>query len=319
MPCYYPIKAYRSNAGRNKATGKWPLVFDSIYRYTGPDPAGYEELTVACGQCIGCRLERARQWSIRCVHEASLHKQNCFLTLTYDDAHLPRAVDISTGEIGKGAPVLRKKDMVYFMKYLRKEYGPGIRFFQCGEYGGRTYRPHHHVLLFNFDFPDKKFFTTKNGFPLYTSESLRRLWSHGNHLIGSLTFESAGYTARYIVKKELGKYAKEYYEYYDIVPEYVTMSRRPGIAHDWIDKYMGDVFPSDEVIMRKKRMKPPRYYSNIFELQDPGEYVKVKLQRKAVAQQRSADNTYERLRVKERLQQIRMERLPRPLNELEVF
>jgi len=312
MACYHPIKAYRSYAGRNEATGKWPLVFDSRYRYTGPDLAGYEELTVACGQCIGCRLERSRQWAIRCIHEASLHKQNCYLTLTYDNDHLPRGVDTTTGEIGAGVPVLRKKDMVYFMKYLRKEFGAGIRFFQCGEYGEKNFRPHHHVLLFNFDFPDKKYFTSKNGFPLYTSDILRRLWPHGNHLIGALTYESAGYTARYIVKKQLGKYAREFYEFYDLVPEYVTMSRRPGIAHDWIDKFMSDVFPSDAVLIKRRLVKPPRYYSSMFELTDPDEYIKLKMRRK-IAAEGSPDNTPERLAVRERLQQIRAERLVRSL------
>jgi len=131
-------------------------------------------------------------------------------------------------------------------------------------------------------------------------------------LIGALTFESAGYTARYIVKKQLGKDARAYYVFYDIVPEYVTMSRRPGIAHDWIDKYMSDVFPSDAVLIRKRLVKPPRYYSSMFELHDSEEYVKLKMRRK-VAAERSPDNTPERLAVRERLQRIRAERLVRPL------
>ena len=118
-----------------------------------------------CGRCIGCKLERARQWAVRCMHEAALHEANCFVTLTYEDDKLPP----------DGG--LRPRDFVLFMKRLRKRYGNGIRFFHCGEYGEKFLRPHHHVLLFNHDWPDKRVCrTSKSGESLYSSGELESLW-----------------------------------------------------------------------------------------------------------------------------------------------
>ena len=122
MTCYHPLQAYRSSEGRNSETGKWPIVFSVT--------AGYADLpvTIPCGQCIGCRLERSRQWAMRCVHEASLHEQNSFITLTYDNDHLP---------VGGS---LNVEDMQKFWKRLRdhlfqRGYSGKLRYFQCGEYG----------------------------------------------------------------------------------------------------------------------------------------------------------------------------------------
>ena len=152
MVCYHPITAWRSLEGRG-ANGKWPLVFNKRDGYCDL------EVQVPCGQCVGCRLERSRQWAIRCVHEASLHSRNCFITLTYDDAHLP---GIS----------LVPRDYVLFMKRLRKMFGAGIRFFHCGEYGSINFRPHHHAIIFNFDFEDKVLWSVRSGVRLYRSAAL---------------------------------------------------------------------------------------------------------------------------------------------------
>ena len=118
MPCYHPIPGYRAKS--TNPSGKRSIVFNLS--------EGFKNFAVSvpCGRCIGCRLERARQWSIRCIHEASLYEANCFVTLTYDDDNLP--LDGS----------LRPRDMVLFLKRLRKRFGPGIRFFQCGEYGDKS-------------------------------------------------------------------------------------------------------------------------------------------------------------------------------------
>ena len=130
MACYHPMTAYRSRAGRDPKTGKWPVVFNITQGYADM------EVSVACGQCIGCRLERSRQWAIRCVHEASLHPINCFITLTYSPEHEHRLYvpypDLETGEVIGNQLSLRKDDFVLFMKRLRKKFGEGIRFFHCG-------------------------------------------------------------------------------------------------------------------------------------------------------------------------------------------
>nr|QJB19118.1 MAG: replication initiator protein [Microvirus sp.] len=317
MPCYHPITAYRSSAGR-APNGKWPLVFKA--------GEGYQDMpvTIPCGSCIGCRLERSRQWAIRCLHEASLYDRNCYVTLTYNNESLPKAINVETGEIAAGFATLYPRHMTLFLKRLRKEFGSGIRFFQCGEYGERRSRPHHHIILFNFDFPDKVFHSMSDtGFPQYRSailsdgdDRMEALWPHGHALIGGVTFESAAYVARYITKKLLGKGAKEKYASVDLVPEYTTMSRRPGIAHNWFLKFSSDIYPSDECVVRKDLIcRPPKYYDRMFELTNPVEFSKIKLRRVGAAK-RSVDNGFERLSVRERVQKLRSSKLIRPLEIL---
>ena len=231
MPCFSPLKGWYSK-DRTKL-GKRSIVFNPR------DGLLDRPIAVPCGQCIGCRLERSRQWATRCVHEASLHENNCFITLTYDDAHLPSDLSLNLVHFQK------------FMKRLRKRFGDGIRFFHCGEYGENFGRPHYHACLFNFDLPDRVLWSTRSGVNLYTSHILSSLWPFGFVTVGDVTFESAAYVARYVMKKVTGKNAQDHYEWvhpitgqvYERAPEYVTMSRRPGIGKGWLEKYMSDVFP----------------------------------------------------------------------------
>jgi hypothetical protein len=252
---------------------------------------------VPCGRCIGCRLERSRQWAVRCVHEASLHEDNCFITLTYDDAHLPPGGS------------LVKRDFVLFMKRFRKMYGSGIRFFHCGEYGTLLDRPHHHACIFGFDFPDKVFWSSRANVPLFRSLSLETLWPFGFSTVGAVTFESAAYVARYVLKKITGDDAADHYG--GLEPEYVTMSRRPGIARGWFDKYKDDVYPADRVVVREKFIcKPPRYYDNIYDTLDPDSFLAVKARRKCRARD-SPDNAPDRLAVREEVKKLKAKQLKR--------
>lgn len=263
-------------------------------------------LTIPCGQCIGCRLERSRQWATRCLHEASLYEENCFVTLTYSEDKIP--------PFGS----LRKRDFQLFMKRLR-EYFPSsrIRFFHCGEYGSLTKRPHYHCLLFNFDFPDKELWSVRNGLPVWRSPILEKLWPDGQSEIGSVTFESAAYVARYVVKKVTGEAAAEHYLRVDedtgecvrIEPEYCTMSRRPGIGADWYAKFGMEVFPADSVVVRGHLSPVPRFYGSLFELAAPAEYRKIKARRKRRA--KPEDSTPERLLVREQCATARLNSLRR--------
>lgn len=301
MVCYHPITAWRSLEGRG-ANGKWPLVFNKRDGYCDL------EVQVPCGQCIGCRLERSRQWAVRCVHEASLYPRNCFITLTYDDAHLP---GIS----------LVPRDYVLFMKRLRKMFGPGIRFFHCGEYGSLNLRPHHHAILFNFDFEDKELWSVRSGVRLYRSPALESLWPFGFSTIGDVTFESAAYVARYVLKKVTGSDAQDHYK--GRVPEYVTMSRKPGIAYNWFRRYSSDIYPNDYVVIRGGvKCKPPRYYDNLYDnIVNSSIVSNVKLKslhdlkfyRKLKSRLHSIDNTYRRLRVREACQYDKLDKLVRNL------
>nr|QJB19082.1 MAG: replication initiator protein [Microvirus sp.] len=315
MPCYRPISAYRSRSGRSYVpgdapgypSGKWPVVFSVKDGY--PDMP----VVVPCGQCIGCRLERSRQWAVRCVHEAKLHAENCFITLTYDDVHLPRSVDLETGEINAGVlPSLNKRDIQLFFKRFRKRFGEGIRYFQCGEYGSLHSRPHHHAIVFGFDFPDKVLLFEKRGVKLFSSAILSELWPHGLSSIGDVTFESAAYVARYILKKINGEKADDHYV--GRLPEYVTMSRRPGIAHDYYEQYGLDIYANDLVFIRDNVVaRPPRYYDRLYDLTNHSDFARICLRRRRCAVN-GPDNSFERLVVRERVQFLRSKQLTRSLD-----
>lgn len=196
MPCYSPLEAWRPV---KSTRSKNPFIFSyHPEKCSSVSP----DLTLPCGQCIGCRLERSRQWAVRCVHEASLHKRNCFITLTYNNDHLPE---------DRG---LHYDHFQLFMKRLRKKYGEGIRFYMCGEYGEKLGRPHFHACLFNHDFSDKTpWKTTETGFKLFRSKELEELWPYGYSSVGAVSFESAAYVARYIMKKVNGEAAEMHYTF----------------------------------------------------------------------------------------------------------
>lgn len=299
MPCYSPLTGYRSKIVN--PSGKRGIEFNP--------KNGYRDLPVQvpCGQCIGCRLERSRQWATRCIHEASLHEENCFLTLTYDQDHIPENFGLNKSHFQK------------FMKRLRKKYnGKKIRYFHCGEYGEKTLRPHYHACIFNHDFADKQIFKTSADTNLYTSDVLSNLWPYGFSTLGNVTFESAAYVARYIMKKVTGDQSEEHYtrvdpetgEQYKILPEYTTMSRRPGIGKEWYEKYKTDIYPSDFIIVRGKKVQPPKFYDSMYEHIDQIKALRIKR-----AKQQAENNTPERLRVRETVKMSQISSLKRTLDE----
>lgn len=302
MPCYHPIKGFRSR--EKNSSGKRNIVFSHTQGFTDM------EVTIPCGQCIGCRLERSRQWAIRCVHEASLYENNCFITLTYSPENLPS--DNS----------LHKDHFQKFMKRLRKAFGQKIRFFHCGEYGENFARPHYHACLFNIDFKDKELIRNQRNIKLYKSKTLEKIWPYGYSTIGDVTFESAAYVARYVTKKVTGKKALEHYTTIDYStgqilnersPEYVTMSRKPGIGKPWLEKYQTDVYPDDFIVLRNKKLKPPKYYNSQYEINHPDDYAKIKYKRKQNAEKSQDNNTRERLEVREFIQNEKLKQLKREI------
>ena len=298
MPCYYPLKAYQCLDGH--------IVFYESKRHDT-----VKTLSLPCGQCIGCRLERSRQWAIRCMHEAQMHTQNCFITLTYNDAHLPS--DKS----------LHYRHFQLFIKRLRKRYpGRKIRYYMAGEYGENFGRPHFHACLFGIDFDDKKLWkrTSANSM-LYTSRDLEILWPFGYSSVGDVTFESAAYVARYIMKKVTGKNAKEHYTEIDpesgeIItrkPEFTKMSLKPGIGYEWYKQYTTDVYPHDYVVIRGKKVKPPKYYDKKYKIEQPYEFDELLYIREKNAKLHFEDNTPERLLVKEQVAKAKLQKLKRNL------
>lgn len=266
-------------------------------------------LTLSCGQCIGCRLERSRQWAVRCMHEAQMHESNAFVTLTYNDDNLP--ADSS----------LNYRHFQLFMKRLRRRYGK-VRFYMCGEYGDLYGRPHFHSCLFGIDFSDRYFWRqSPAGFRLFRSPSLEEIWTFGNAEIGDVTFESAAYVARYVTKKVTGAAAAEHYrivdpdtgEVYDRVPEFTHMSLKPGIGFAWYDKFSKEVFPHDRVVVRGKEVKPPRYYKRLLNSRDAVLDDCVDMDRYLKGIELAEDNTERRLADKEVVCRARIKSLKRNL------
>lgn len=303
MPCFYPRQVWYSKFLTK--LGKRKLAFKKEDALCG----GINSFFISCRLCIGCRLEYSRQWAIRCMHEASLHESNSFITLTYNPANLPKDGSLNT------------KVFQDFMKRLRSRLdvnGIKIRFFMCGEYGDKYGRPHYHACIFGYDFPDKVFLKKRNGYPLFRSPLLEECWTEGYSSVGTLTFESAAYVARYVTVKAYGEKA---FERYAIVnedgtfsmkkAEYCTMSLRPGIASDWFDKFSSDVYPNDAVISQGQAQRPPKYYDNKYQAEEPSDFEMIKRKRRRIARLSDADNTAERLMVKEQCLLLKTKKLVR--------
>jgi len=302
MPCYHPLTGYRSR--HISGNGKRPLVFNKN------DGFSDMSVTVPCGVCIGCRIDKSRQWAIRCVHESKLHLRNSFLTLTYDE--LP---EFNT---------LLKSDLQKFFKRLRKD-GKTFRYFAVGEYAPNTRRPHYHAIIFGLDFNEdglrKNYKTNAQGNQLYTSEYLTKVWGHGHATVGQFSYQTAAYVARYVMKKQTGKNADDHYSIVDPYTgeiigqehEFQIMSRKPGIGSGWFDKFSSDAFPSDFLIHQGKKHSVPRYYTDKLERGDIETFKLIKAKRKQSQLKNAHETTYDRLAVREECKKSQLKSLKRGL------
>lgn len=257
--CTSPLKAWQPKPNTESLREIYRLPDGNALRYFNGEPLPehrhlFEPLEVPCGKCMPCRLDHSMQWAARISAESQLYSANCFLTLTYDDAHLPE----------NGHLVL--KHLQDFKKRFRQKYAgvdpvPGVRLkhnqknpirtYDCGEYGEELGRPHYHMAVLNFRPYDLIHVTTnKLGNKLYSSKSIEKLWGHGMVRIGDLTVESAAYVARYCTKKINGAMKESHYRQVDPVTgelnwkpqEFATMSRKPGIGVPFFDKYESDFY-----------------------------------------------------------------------------
>lgn len=291
MSCYRPWTAYRSPSGE-------------VSQKMKPDA---ELIRLPCGRCIGCRLERSKTWSLRCRHEASCWTHNAFLTLTYDDDHLPWH--------GSLCSKLPRR----FIRYLRRnmvgvECAPGsskrpIRYFGCGEYGTQRSRAHYHLLLFNVRFDDVQ----KYGRDTYTSSLVSRLWPFGTHLIGNVTPSSASYVAGYALKK-VSQWERE--RKYDVVefdtgevvsrlPEFAMMSLKPPIGYYWYQKYKKEL-RHGYVVADGSRVAVPRLYRDKLAVDAPAIHEEMSWNKYSQAKRFDpADRTEERLAVREAVEEAK--------------
>lgn len=311
MACYHPLKGFPVGltiAGKTsyKITGYgvdhlelirgvWTPVHSSI-RGSLAERVVKEFVEIPCGQCVGCRLEYSRQWANRCMLELAYHDSAYFVTLTYNDSHVPKTLygDQGTGEV-RCALTLRKRDVQLFFKRLRKAFPDcKIRYYLAGEYGGKTHRPHYHAIIYGLKLDDLVFYKRSDqNYRYFTSQSLQDAWSIydpanmifdpiGYVVVGQVTWETCAYTARYIMKKLKGD-ASSFYELYNLEPEFTLMSRKPGIAAQY---YLDnpDCFSKEFIHISTEKggikFRPPKYYDRLFDIDHPGELDNIKLFRK---------------------------------------
>lgn len=347
MSCYRPLKAWivgehPSGKPKYKITSykvdhleiseghtyvcETPIVSRSV-RWNPKSVLVNEYTEIPCGKCIGCRLDYSRNWANRCMLESKYHDSNYFVTLTYrdDDLHWNGKECDENGEISESVATLYKKDVQDFMKRLRfnYKYDNNIRFYACGEYGEKTSRPHYHALLFGLKLDDLKFYSANNGYPLYTSEFLEKTWKHGFVTVGELNWDTCAYTARYVMKKHKGK-DSVYYENNCIAPEFVLMSRKPGIAYQYFEDNQDHIYEYDKICIETPKggmsVKPSRYYDNLFDVDHHDQLETIKANRKIKAESyktqmlTKTDLSYlDALSVQKRVKEAKIKSLDRPL------
>lgn len=271
----------------------------------------------SCGKCHGCKLEYSRQWAVRCVHEAKCHEFNVFLTLTYKDLPKPCANCMSQFT----SPVsLHYCDYQLFMKRLRAT-GRKVRFYMGGEYGEENGRPHYHAILFNCWFPDMKYWrTSPAGFKMYRSKELDEIWNLGNAEIGMVSFESAAYVARYVLKKMSGDDGSRKYENVvdvnsgEIVSRERTfskMSLKPGIGAFFLDKYFDDIYPHGTVTINGVQAKAPKFYDKKFRERGYGAYMLLASRRADQGNKYFSETLPNRLRARSEVSSARLGLLKR--------
>lgn len=359
MACYHPLKGFKVGYTDN-GKDKYMITSYDVHHvekvhgkpaqacYTKEvspyitylDDIYFDWIEIPCGKCIGCRLAYSRMWADRCMAEATLHDSNWFITLTYDDLHLPHSniCDLETGEFP--FPTLRKRDFQLFMKRLRKNYEDEekIRFFSAGEYGSKTARPHYHALLFGLKLDDLQLYKkTPLGFNLYTSEFVNKAWQYQGHvIIAEVTWETCAYTARYIMKKQSDTaptvaYASKLkqigigatiYDELGIEPEFTLMSRKPGIAREFYEQHKLDFIRYGESNISTpkggKKIHNTKYFNKFLEIEYPEEYnvnKKTKIKQMEVIKARKLQQTsvsyMEMLQTEENVKKTRIKSLER--------
>lgn len=328
MSCYFPLKAvkiYNPDHLLNKSIPEFTYrVLKGRYdpNEVCKIPNG-QFIPLPCGRCLDCKLKYSRMWADRCILEAQYHKENIFITLTYDNEHLPEPLP------GSDIHSLKKEHLQKFFKDLRaklwydytinhekaklyynpkkgskwrkcfkeddpegyKDYVdniPHVRYYACGEYSPVHYnsdgsvsgqRPHFHAIIFGYSPSDLKLFKKdiKNHWLYYTSEEVSKLWTYGFHIITQVTWETCCYTARYILKKQLGYESKEYNEK-NYIPEFTIMSRRPGIGNQFFVDHP-EIIEKEFYIPTQngsKTIRSNRYFDKQFDIHYPEYYTDVK-------------------------------------------
>lgn len=312
MPCYHPLWGYPYPPNHPKF-GQYKIVpvtrqnydlkvdDDKVWTFDHATGEVMDLIRIPCGKCVGCRLDYSREWCGRIVMESFDYPDNSlFVTLTYDDDHIPCMLSDGSGKIVRGAEsgnkfgmiggTLQKKDIQDWLKRLRRtvdynyDHPDPIRYYLAGEYGSNTHRPHYHVCLFGLPDDLAPIGVNKLGNPLYQSELINETWANGHTVVGKLNASTAAYTARYTLKKAQGQ-DHIFNDSLGINREFNTMSRKPGIGVNYFNAHADEIYEHDEIILpavskdKPHVVKPPRYFDILYEAQNPKKMAEVKRQR----------------------------------------
>lgn len=196
-----------------------------------------EGLLVPCGKCMACRIARTREWTVRMINESASHEKSIYVTLTYDDEHLPPDGSLSI------------REAQLFLKRLRKNlFSTRIKYFLCGEYGEEFGRCHYHAIIF--------------GIGEESELILRKAWPFGFISLGYVEHDSIQYVAGYVQKKYSGELAKETYG--DKTPPFHLQSK--GLGKEWALKNKERISQQLTVTDGGIKMGLPRYYKKILEI-----------------------------------------------------
>lgn len=238
MTCFFPKKAVMNwvttideTTGEVKKFRKPKFFYD---HYDQVDELADNITMIPCGKCLGCRVDKANDWATRCTIEAKNWPVNCFITLTYNNENLPKNRSLIKKDCQNFFKRLRKKHKgVKSRTWKGKEEYP-IRYFICGEYGPKTLRPHYHAGIFNWRPTDLEYLKENLvGDKLYTSKELEKIWKKGFITVGDLTYESAAYIARYVMKKAFKEHKalEKWMNKKGRQKEFVETSRNGGIGY----------------------------------------------------------------------------------------
>lgn len=256
----------------------------------------YRTEIIPCKNCIGCRLDYSRDWANRGYLESKLHKQNFFITLTYDDEHMFTNEYVETSEgityanNGLWNGTLVSKDLQDFIKRLRRhmEYhyqNTDISYMACGEYGEQNLRPHYHLIMFNLNLPAESFYNSRiiNNECYWQNKIIEKCWNKGISNISDASWNNIAYTARYITKKINGKGSEDEYAQRGQIKEFLRVSKNPAIGKRYYELYKNKIYKNDEITIKNKngviKSKPPKYFDKLYEKEFPEKWKKLKKKR----------------------------------------
>jgi hypothetical protein len=328
MPCYSPLHGYQ-----DVISGGW---------ISKKGTNAHTPMTVACGQCLGCRLDKAQHWTARQCHEAAMWDHNRFITLTYRPPSTCTDLQLQKGLHEPSDYSLHLTHMQKFLKRLRYHFKDRyIRYYGCGEYGEENHRPHYHANLFNMHFPDEQLLKKDELGSLFSSQLLDDIWGYGFTSVAEFTPETAGYVARYCLKKVTGIGSHDKYlrmdldsgQYYWVMPEFqICSTTRPckehhpkyqkdcndcqgALGRQWYDQYKDDIYPSNQtpIVGTGVINGTPPYYDYLLKKEDENLLQKTVDKRREHVKKNPGEYTPERLKAKYHVRLAQINHLERNL------